>query len=1015
MSAPRSTRKVSEVQVNERLADKDKVMLDSQQVPAALQAAMSWKSNGGRLQDLPNANLSNPEVLQAAELFYEDAMAVKASVDRMKNPSAKDLAARRAAEDDILEATQLVGRMSSEAGQTLGHSQYLGSRRTINIQDVYKTLLGQTPEEMASGKIDLKRMMEGIREIKAKAADTTISALSVELERAGIVDESSVKMLRDTLAHPSSNYRDLLVTVMDSMPANSEAQARALAERIYKLYTVAANSVSRVQLPTIVAETYNGESTIPATDKFLKKLSEFVKLGKYSEDEINATVMESLGLSGYDKEFISGIRKDLFKIAAMPEGQMRDAASVEVNQKIKTKLYNNVLKADLNTPQKHKHVMDMVTSAWQAGVLSGPPTSLVNLLGSATSTTVESFMEGFGYALKTGDVRYLGDVYSGFISALFGNKATGRASSALTEGKSALTGQGTKYRNESVGDTPTLENIDTTGTSAPVKLVGSYAQKLRYVGRVMSALDAINMSMADEAKQRMVARFFLTESKGHRSAEVADMMHKLFDPDEVVMTNARKQAEEDVKTYLSDKSAKEQERWVTRRTLEILTQQREELVPNIAEAGRGAAERFTYNETARGFIGKTMVNLSAQINETLPAGRFVLSFMNTLANIMNQTLDYTPYGYLRAKDKWRVGTVDPNTKYARRVYKEGSPEQMAQIARASLGTSVMMAVAYMAYKGYEDEQNGETPYFTVTGAGPKNAFDRQQLEDTQGWKPNSVKIGNTWYRYMDFPIVGAALGFMGTMLDAARYKKDDQTSAEVVWDAALAGATTVFDKQLFQGANNFFEMLRGGQPGQQVFAMKRLVGGTIGGFTNPGMARWLRNTLDMDSKGMVDRLDQRTTAGWVASMIPFSIGYNTPALNTLGEPIQQPWYSATTWRFANFDKRAPHPIITPLIQAGLMLPNPSPSTQFRILNPSDGTIVKTRLGKYPEVMRRFVELRGQSLKQILTPEYIANLQQAAARNQDAAQDYLDSKIGGAARDLAIRQIEQEIIDGKLKL
>jgi hypothetical protein len=303
----------------------------------------------------------------------------------------------------------------------------------------------------------------------------------------------------------------------------------------------------------------------------------------------------------------------------------------------------------------------------------------------------------------------------------------------------------------------------------------------------------------------------------------------------------------------------------------------------------------------------------------------------------------------------------------------------------------------------------------VTGAGPKNEFDRQQLEDTQGWKPNSVKIGNTWYRYMDFPIVGAALGFMGTMLDAARYKKDDQTSAEVVWDAALAGATTVFDKQLFQGANNFFEMLRGGQPGQQVFAMKRLVGGTIGGFTNPGMARWLRNTLDMDSKGMVDRLDQRTTAGWVASMIPFSIGYNTPALNTLGEPIQQPWYSATTWRFANFDKRAPHPIITPLIQAGLMLPNPSPSTQFRILNPSDGTIVKTRLGKYPEVMRRFVELRGQSLKQILTPEYIANLQQAAARNQDAAQDYLDSKIGGAARDLAIRQIEQEIIDGKLKL
>lgn len=1017
---PRSTRKVSEAQVNERLSDKDKVMFDSQQVPAALQAAMNWKSNGGRLQDLPNSTLSNPEVLQAAELFYEDAMAVKASVDRMKNPSAKDLAARRAAEDDLVESMQLVGRMVSEAGKTLGHSQYVGSRRTINIQDVYKTLLGRTPEQMAaegsaSGKIDLQRLSEGIRQIKAKAADTTMLALEADLKQAGIEGAENLGMVRDTLAHPSSNYRDLLATVADLMPANSEAQTRALAERIFKIYTLTANNISKTNLPEIVAETYNGQSTTPATDKFLKKLSEFVKLGKYSEDEINSTVLEALGLSGYDKEFIASIRKDLFKIAVMPEGQMRDAASVAVNQKVKTKLYNNVLKSGLKTSEDRKHAMDMLTSAWQAGVLSGPPTSLVNLLGSATSTTVESFMEGFGYALKTGDVRYLGDVYSGFISALFGNKATGRASSALAEGKSALTGQGTKYRNESIGDTPILENIDTTGTSAPVKLLGGYAQKLRYVGRVMSALDAINMSMADEAKQRMVARFFLTESKGHRAAEVADMMHKLFDPDEVVMTNARKRAEEDVKTYLSDKSAKEQERWVTRRTLEILTQQREELVPNIAEAGRGAAERFTYNETAKGFIGKTMVNLSAQINETLPAGRFVLSFMNTLANIMNQTLDYTPYGYLRAKNKWRVGTVDPNTKYARRVYKEGSPEQMAQIARASLGTSIMMTLGYLAYKGYEDEQNGETPYFTVTGAGPKNSFDKQQLIDTGAWRPNSVKIGNTWYRYMDFPILGAALGFMGTMLDAARYKKDDQTNAEVVWDAALAGATTVFDKQLFQGANNFFEMLRGGQPGQQVYAMKKLVGGTIGGFTNPGMARWLRNTLDMDSKGMVDRLDQKSTAGWVASMIPFSIGYNTAALNTLGEPIQQPWYSATTWRFADFDKSKPHPIITPLIQAGLMLPNPSPSTQFRVLNPSDGTILKTRLGKYPEIMRRFVELRGQALKQILTPEAVANLQQAARQNQDAAQDYLDSKIGGAAREFAVRQIEQEILDGKLKL
>lgn len=196
--------------------------------------------------------------------------------------------------------------------------------------------------------------------------------------------------------------------------------------------------------------------------------------------------------------------------------------------------------------------------------------------------------------------------------------------------------------------------------------------------------------------------------------------------------------------------------------------------------------------------------------------------------------------------------------------------------------------------------------------------------------------------------------------------------------------------------------------------MKRLVGGIVGGYTNPGMVRWMRDTLDMDAKGNVDRLDRSTTAGWVASMLPFSIGYNTAALNTLGEPIQQPWYSATTRRFADLNKSKPHPIITPLIQAGLMLENPSPRTSFTYPNPSDGSYVTTRLGKHPEVMRRFVELRGETIKRILTPAYIDNLQRVAAQNSDSAQDYLDS-VTDDARKYAVKQIQQEISEGKLKL
>ena len=1021
-SSPRFTSKVSTAKENEPLAPDDKVSFKAQQVPQARLKAMEYKSNGGTLEALMDgtAPLLGPERLQAAALFRDEAQTARALLEKKTVLTAKEIRERRAyADQEVLARQYLVGQIGP-AAQLMAHGQHLDNRASVSIDGVIDTLVGKENMKSLEGKIDLQRMMSGIRDIKAKAADITMSAMSIELERVGITRAEDLQMLQETLAHTSTTFKDLVISLASVMPAGSPAQTRAMAERIYRLYSAAGNSVSKSELPTIVRDTYNGESTVPAGDQFLQKLNEFIKIGKYSEDSINATLLESLGLSGYDKDFIAGIRKDLDKVAAMPEGDMRNAASVAVLQKVRTKLYNNVLKTPLFFGKDSKaargHVMDMITSAWQSGVLSGPPTGFVNLLGSHASIWAESMMEATGYSLKTGDPRYIADVVGGFLSALLGNKSTGRGSAATAEAYAAMLGRGTKYRNAMKEEMPHLENVDITGTNLPVKMIAGYAKNLRWVGRTMTAVDAINMSMADEAKQRLVTRYFLSETKGHRASEVADMMHKLFDPDIITTTNARKQAEDDVKTFMSDKSVREQKRWVTRRTLEILTQKREELMPGIAEAGKGAAERFTYNETAKGILGKFIVNFSAQVNEKIKAGRFILSFMNTLANIMNQTLDYTPYGLLRAKN-WSVGqkTIEADNKYRPRHYTEGSPEQMAQIARANIGTAVIMTLGYLAYKGYESEQNGEIPYFTVTGSGPKNPFDRQQLVDSGGWKPNSVKIGDTWYRYIDFPILGPTLGGVGTMMDAARYRKDAQSDTEVVMNAALAAATTVMDKQLLQGVNNFMKMLQGGQPGQQVYSAKRIISGVVGGFTNPSMARWMRNTFYTDSEGMVDRLDQSTTSGWIASMIPFSIGYSTAALNTLGEPIQQPWYSATTWRFADLNKAKPHPIITPLVKAGLMLPNPSPNTQFELLDPEEGQIIITKLGKYPNAMRRFVELRGQALKRILTPEYIVSLQAAARQNQETTQDHLDNDVGKAAREYAVQQVQQEIREGKLKL
>jgi len=513
----------------------------------------------------------------------------------------------------------------------------------------------------------------------------------------------------------------------------------------------------------------------------------------------------------------------------------------------------------------------------------------------------------------------------------------------------------------------------------------------------------------------MATRFFLEQKQGKSSAEVNKIIADLFYPDQTITDGLRATAEKEAASGMYGDSKAEQEKWIKRRMSELLQKNREEIYKGVTEQGTNFAEHATYNEQSYGILGKFVAGTASQMNSELKVTKFILSFMNTLSNIMNQSLDYTVWGSVRAMNKsFSQQRFNENSKYAPRKFEEGSPEQAAQFAKSILGTTAFLSLAYMAYKGLLDEQEGKEPFFSIHGAGPQNSMDKQQLIATQNWQPNSVRVGGKWFRYTDWPALGLALGGLGAIYDAVRYKKDEQTTNELIQAAALSTASTVLQKNMLQGVTTFIDAIGGSNTSSQATAMSRLTSGVVGGYTNPGLFRWARNTFGMDKSGQVARLEQGTTEGWLYSMVPFSMGYNTPALNTLGEPIKQPWYSATTWRFTNASNIPPHPIISPILRAGLMLPNPSKATEFRFLD-AQGAIVKGKMGKYPELNRRFVQLRGELMKEMLSPSVIEQLQELSKENKNQAQEYLDSKIGGAARNQAVKMIEAELMDGKLKL
>jgi hypothetical protein len=878
--------------------------------------------------------------------------------------------------------------------------------------------IAKVHHEKLSGRAEVADILGTLKGARDTGAEATVAKANPLLEKlvAGKDTSEIGQIVKEALLNPDSTVESLTAELADAGGVTPE-KAAPVAEAVKNVFTLEARKSAKIELDKLVKNAGAKEERAAikkVVESDAEKLLKLVGMGAFSEEKYYNAIAKTYDLPSWDPVFAKSVEKEGEKIAALPQS-MKDYRQ-QKTQRLMGEIAKKMRAEKLNNKDTGE-IADLLTTFWQLGVLSGPPTQVVNAVASGASVVGESLVEATGAALKTGDTKHIAEVFSGFLQALTGKGgAKGLAgqefSRAFKEGTS-------KYKNSKGETLSSMETLpDAEDLQGVMKLFSTYGNKLKYVGRSMAAFDSANMAMAELAAERRAARYFLQTEKGLKGEALESGMKDLFDPESGTVEKLRAQAEQEVKDgNYADETPADQNRWVERRVNELLSQRRDELTGGgISEAAIQAAERFTYNDDARGILGQ-FAGFMNQINQETKVSKFVISFMKTMMNLVNQTVDWSPYGYLRGANKSFSQTrFKEGSRFDPYRYTEGSTEQYAQYARATIGTLAWAGLAYLAYKGLEEEKEGKAPVFSIHGAGPTNSYDKQQLLATRNWQPNSIRIGGHWLRYTDWPILGMALGGMGSFFDSLRYAKDESTTSEKLFAGAMATASTVLDKNMLQGVSNLFEGIRqSSNSTQQANALKRLISGAVGGFTNPGMAKWARNSFYADKDGMVNRLDQSTLEGWAYSMVPFSIGYNTPALNTLGEPLQQPWYSATMWRFADVSGVPPHPIITPLVKSGLMLPNPSKNTEFRYLDKT-GAMQKTKVGKFPEINRRFVELRGQAMKEMLTPDIVEDLSRMAKQeNLNEVQSYLDSRIGGAARKYAIAQIEQEIQDGKLRL
>ena len=271
--------------------------------------------------------------------------------------------------------------------------------------------------------------------------------------------------------------------------------------------------------------------------------------------------------------------------------------------------------------------------------------------------------------------------------------------------------------------------------------------------------------------------------------------------------------------------------------------------PETLKRMNQTALRGTFQED----VGEVTKKISSLRNVKSPLGRFVFKtiapFVPTPANIFKQTFERTPLApFMRSFTKeWKVGG-------ARRA---------EAVGRMMTGTSLVGLTALAAAGGM------------ITGAGPESKKERDLLLDT-GWRPYSIKVGDTYYSYKRLEPLGTILGWTATAIEQSK-SVDTKTTTEKLGLMAAAFAENATDKSFLIGSIDLAEFLSDPLKKAQSFGTR-----TVASFQPfSGFTRFLRNLNDEYSRmptGVIQQLQNQ---------LPFLSKGLPPKVDVWGDPVKR--------------------------------------------------------------------------------------------------------------------------------
>ena len=492
-------------------------------------------------------------------------------------------------------------------------------------------------------------------------------------------------------------------------------------------------------------------------EKALKALFTAAETGALDSQEFFDAFGEAFGHPPLTPEQQEKIKKLTREINSLPKGAARVDKQQELDEELA--LWKGIA------------ARDVLLSAWYANILSGISTQGMGLQGNSLNMALRSFFLAITNPRSA----------KAYFQGAFGEGLE----TGLREAKAAMKGRGL-YKVSKYGDKNLIGMLELLRKKGPTTLpewiayISSGGTRLRYVFRIMQAIDALAWNTAREGHAYLAAHRALLDQQRAGVKRSPEEFYRAFVES---LGGDAKQIEEDMRAAREELISRGQ-------TPDLTT------IARMAGEARNARRSSTLNKMSNRFADRIvmqqdpegsgrvihrLINVIQREVEALgvPLGQLLVPFNKIVSTLFEQSLDYTPIGALRSYLGGHLTDIQSIDWSGKVQFKDKSvqfdaverAERMAASVTGTLAASVLFALASM----FKDEPDEDVP-FMIYGFGPESKNKRDQMP--KGWTPYSMKVFDVIIKFSEMPF-GVMFAAVGNALDAMRYKNmDNKSSAE---------------------------------------------------------------------------------------------------------------------------------------------------------------------------------------------------------------------------------------------